>query len=302
MIFAPWSPGLLAFLWQVMLHSSLAGFVLYAWVRRVGLPSGRVKRRLLAVLLVLPLLTAAVPGRDGEEFRDRLAWLDSGRILAIPLGGGVRILHVAAALAAATGLVTVWQEVLPSLRRRRAVLADAPEALVRLARGLPGWERCEARAHGAAAIELATSGWPWRPRLSVSRGALERLAEEEMGIAVRHEHEHWQGDRWARSHALFLVRLVQCYNPVALWAFREYCLEVEIECDAAAVSDRDSRILARTLLKVYESTPSRDIATRSALRKRIDVLLAGGPHADPLPLATTAVATAVLLGCLPWVV
>jgi hypothetical protein len=285
-----------------MLHSSIAGFVLYAWVRRLGLPSGRVKRRLLTVVLVLPLLTAAIPGRGSLEFREQRAWLDSGRILAIPLVGGVRFHHVVLALGAITAFVTVWQEVLPVLRRRRRGSVDVPDSLVCLVRGLPGWEGCAVVGRPSTAIELATSGWPWRPRLLVSGGALERLTTDELAIAVRHEHEHWQGGRWARSHALFLARLLQCYNPVALWAFREYCLEVEIECDAAAVTDGDAKILTRTLLKVYESSGPRDIATRSALRKRIDVLLGGGPHDDALPFATTAVASAILLVFLPWVV
>ena len=35
-------------------------------------------------------LTAAVPGRSGVDFRERVAWLDSGRVLAIPLPAGIR--------------------------------------------------------------------------------------------------------------------------------------------------------------------------------------------------------------------
>ena len=63
MIPAFWSAPLPAFLWQVLLHSAVAGVVLYAWAQRMRVPSGRAKRRLLVVLLILPLLTAAVPGR-----------------------------------------------------------------------------------------------------------------------------------------------------------------------------------------------------------------------------------------------
>lgn len=51
-----------AFLWEVALHSFLAAVVLYAWSRHLELPAGRPKRLLLALVLVLPLATAAVPG------------------------------------------------------------------------------------------------------------------------------------------------------------------------------------------------------------------------------------------------
>ena len=44
------------------------------------------------------------------------------------------------------------------------------------------------------------------------------------------------------------------------------------------------------------------MASRSALRKRVDVLLADGVRDDALPLPTTVVAATVLLAVLPWVV
>jgi len=68
-----WSAPFWSYLWQVALHSSVMGLILYVWAHRVGLPSGRTKRRLLMLLLVLPMLTAAVPGRDSVDFASALA-------------------------------------------------------------------------------------------------------------------------------------------------------------------------------------------------------------------------------------
>jgi Zn-dependent protease with chaperone function len=297
-----WYAPLPSFLWQVALHSAIMGLIFYGWATRLGLPSGRAKRRLLALLLVLPFLTASVPGRTGLEFRERVAWLDSGRLLAVPLPWGLRVHHAVLLGAAMVVVLTVWQELLPALRRRGSATAAVPDALVRIVRSLPGWGRCRIAVAPADAITLATAGWPWRPRVIVSRGALRALGPEELAIALRHENAHWQGNRWARSHALFLVRLLQCYNPVALWAFREYCLEVEIECDAEAAGGGAARLLAGTLLKIYEATDRRDLATRAALRKRVDVLLGGGLRDDALPRASIAVAAALLLVTLPWIV
>jgi beta-lactamase regulating signal transducer with metallopeptidase domain len=138
----------------------------------------------------------------------------------------------------------------------------------------------------------------------VSEGALARLGDDEIAAVVGHEHAHWRGGRWLRSYALFLVRLVQCHNPVALWAFREYCIEVEIECDAEAAAARDPKLLARVLLTLYELTDRRDVAARGTLRKRVDVLLNRQAWIDDhaVPEATMAVASLVMLAALPWVV
>jgi len=303
MIPEAWSSPLTDFFWQTAVHSAIAGFILYAWARQRELPSGRAKRHLLAVLLVLPLLTAAVPGRGGLEFRDHVAWLDSGRLRAIPLVAGFRVGDAAAVLALVMVALTVWQEIVPVLLRRRASAEPAPAALARRARDLPGWSRCEVALSDTDDILLATGGWPWRPRLVVSRGALSRLRDDELAMVLRHEHAHWRDGRWIRAHAFFLVRMLQCYHPVALWSFREYCLEVEIECDAAAVAGRDPRPMVRALLAVYDGTDRRDIAARAALRRRADVLLGARPRDDnALPSGTILVVSAFLLVILPWIV
>lgn len=302
MIPAAWSAPLLSYAWQVALHASVLGLILYLWVHRLGLLSGPTRRRLLAALLVLPLLTAAIPGRSGLEFAERLAWLNSARLLAVPLPGGLRLAHVALAVAAATAAVTVWQELLSFLRRPRPSAAAAPASLVEMARRLPGWSRCAVGVSDEPAVVVATSGRPGRPRLVVSRGALESLPAEQLAIVVAHEHAHWGGGRWLESHALFAARLLQCYHPVALWAFREYCVELEMECDRAAVSGRDPRLLARVLLGIYQATDAGDLSARAVLRKRIDALMSDEPRGAGLPPATVVAVLALMLLVLPWLV
>lgn len=295
---------MISYLWQVALHSGTMGLILYVWVHRIGLPAGRTRQRLLTLLLVLPMVTAAIPWRASVEFGERVAWLNSARLLAIPLPlgfEGIYLAHVLAAGGALMVLLTIWQEILPGLGPRAPGDGPAPEALVTSARARAGWEQCEVLVTGEPAIAVATSGRPGRPRLVVSRGALETLNREELDAVLTHEHAHWQAGRWWQTHAMFAVRLLQSHNPVAMWAFREYCIEMEIGCDAAAVAGRDPRLLARVLLRVYQDTDRRDLAARAALRKRVDVLLAGGPD-DTLPSFTLPAISAVMLVVLPWLV
>jgi len=299
---ATWSTPLPSYLWQVVLHSSVAGFIFYVWARRVDLPSGRTKRRLLAILLVLPMITAAVPGRSSIEFAERVAWLNSARILAVPLPADFRLYHVALLVGVMTVLVTLWQEILPALRRPATTDDPPPDSLVALVRARAGWEHCAVVLSPLDSILVATVVRPRRPRLIVSKGTLAALDAEELDTVIAHEHAHWASGGWLVAHALFAIRLLQCYNPVALWVFREYCVEVEVWCDAVAVSGRDPRGLARVLVRIYQATDRRDLAARGSLRKRVEVLLESGPQDAVLPPVTIAAATAVMLVVLPWIV
>lgn len=278
------------------------GVVFYAWVHRVGLSSGRTRRQLLQVLLVLPLVTAAIPGRSGLAFAERVAWFNSARLADVPLGAGVHLYHAAWLLGALLIVLAIWQEVLPSFRQPRSITADLPEWLVPQVRERSGWERCTVAVSPVSSIMLATGGRPGRPRLIVSRGALASLSAADLSLAIAHEHAHWIHGRWWTSHLLFLARLVQCYHPTALWVFREYCVEEEIACDAASVAGRDPAPLVRILLRIYQETDPRDVAARSALRKRVDVLMNGGPQHDALPPSTIAAAAGIMLLVLPWIV
>lgn len=303
MIASYWYSPLAVYLWQVAAHSCVAAFVLGAWSRHLALPSGRERRWILCVVLVLPLLTALVPGRTSFDFRDQTAWLDTARILSIPLLGGARILHVWLGIAALTAVATFWQEVVPVFRGHHASYDDVPASLIRRVRSLPNWQNCRVGITPEDDIVIATAGRPVAPRLFVSRGALGHLSDDEMQAVLLHENAHWRGGRWLLTHFLFLVRFLQCYNPVALWTFREYLNEIEVDCDADAVAARDPRLLARGLLKVYQSTSHRDVWARSTLRYRMEILLGKVARADGmLPKESVAAATVILAALLPWIV
>jgi len=292
-----------ALLWQTVLHSFVAGLIFYTWSKSLGLPSGRVRRQLLGTLLILPMLTALVPGRAGFEFREQLAWMDSARVLFLPLFGSLKLYHLVLAGAAVSALATLWQELLPLLHRPSAHFDRVPPSVLDRARVLPGWGRCRVGVLPHAGVAFATTGWPWRPVLLFSQEAMDELAKDEFEMALRHENAHWKQGRWLWVHFLFLIRLLQLFNPVALWIFREYSHEVEVDCDAEAVAGRDATPLVRTLMRIYESTDPGDFSSRIALRRRVDTLLGRVPRSDAgLGRWTVLAAAAVLLVLLPWIV
>ncbi len=298
----PFDSVLFSYCWQVTLHSLVAAAVVFTWASHLGLPSGRTRQRLLGVLLALPLVTALVPGR-GDAFRDRLAWLDSARLLELPVAGGVRVVHLVAALFVVTAAITVRQELSSLLRRPPGdPELPVPERVRRLVAGLPHWGACRLAVDPGKEIAVATGGLPSRPWLTLTRGACERLDRAELEAVVRHENAHW-GRSWWWSHAFFALRMVQCYNPLALWAFREFTIELEIACDREAAAAVGPRPLARALLEVYEGTARKDSAARAILRQRIDALR-GRLRLDDeaLPATVVAAAALLLLVSLPWIV
>lgn len=294
----------MATLWQVALHSAVAAAIFTLWARRWPLPPGRVRRSMLEAILLLPLVTALVPGRGGFGFREQTAWFDSRRLLAIPLPGDLHLYHLVLAAAGVTVVASLWQEVVPVLRHwcDRRELGEAPEAVKRRVRELPEWGRCRVRVCAEPGLHVATFGRPGRPGLVLSDEVLE-LPAADLDAVLRHENAHWRHGRWWRTHALFGLRLLQLFNPVALWAFREYTVETEIACDAEAARGHDPRPLARVLLRLYEDSAVSGPGTRSTLRRRVDALLSRIPRPDEEP-STTAVwaGCGLLLVTLPWIV
>lgn len=294
-----------SWLWHVSLHSFVAGLLLYAWARHLALPPGRTRRLLLAAVLAVPLVTGTL-ATQGVPASGPLAgapWFDSARLLALPAGLGLSFADLAVAAGAVTGAVAFVQEVLPSLQRPRRSGGAVPIWLGHAARSLPGWGRCTLQLVAGRPLFVATGGPPGRPHLLLSADVLELLSRDELLAVLRHENAHHTPRRWWTLHLLFAVRVLQLPNPVALWVFRGYTLELEVACDADAVASHDPRALARALLAVYDRTDRRDVSSRESLRRRVEVLLGRTPVADrALPAESVAAAVALLLLLLPWIV
>jgi Zn-dependent protease with chaperone function len=293
----PWSEAL----WRIALHSAVAATAFLVWSRRLSLPSGWARRWMLVVVLLVPMVTAVI-GTAASRFAPRLdPWFDSARLLALPSGSPWNAWHLLLLAALATVLATIVQEVLPSAVAARRTLGAVDPGSERRARELPGWRHCQVRVlERPGELSVALHGTPWRPRLAISRELLEHLEPAELDAVLWHEHAHGRPRRWLATHLLFAVRALQCYNPVALWAFRELTVELELLCDREAAGQAGLCPLGRALLLLYEGTDPGDLAARAILRRRVDHLL-GRQRLDDgaVPVTTLAAATLALLALLP---
>ncbi|MDX1584839.1 MAG: M56 family metallopeptidase, partial [Thermoanaerobaculia bacterium] len=152
-------------------------------------------------------------------------------------------------------------------------------------------------------LGAATGGTPWRPKLYLSENLAESLDRNEVEAVLRHEYAHLRPSRWWTVHVLFVARILQAHNPVALWVSREYSVETEIECDREAVRD-EPRDLARVLFAIHQEIGGNDPVRRRVLERRIDVLLGRSPEAHRvarLPSLALSLSGIVMATLLPWV-
>ena len=312
----------------LLLLNLLHGTIALAWVvalRRSGAPlAPRTAAGLLTLAVGLPpvVLLAQrlwpVPDRWAVMRLD--LWQELLGVAGWPLFASLLL------LLAGTSAIFLLQELLPALRRRRAlvgprVLDSRLEAsaervwgavLARTKRPRRDRPRPVVRCLEVARPLAALSGF-LRPEVLVSRGLLAHLDDEELDGVVAHELAHLLhgGNLWPL--VLWLLRVPQAANPAALILFRQLMELREAACDATAAElTRRPAALAAVLLKLQGRPPPEagsgwlerargEVLRRAgvaATRARVERLLE--PQALPARLGTLLPVAAVLLGALLW--
>lgn len=234
---------------ESIVHAFVAAALVRALARAWGVESpaqrGYLRRIALLVAPALPFVFAALaPERRGEPFRERLALLDLGRFDDLRIGGrdgGDWLIAAAGALA----LFLLLRDLLPPLveRFRGAARPGArPEAESRdLARRV---ESLAARMGIAApAVVVLDSAEPalacrglLRPRIEVTRGAVDRIEPAELDAALAHELAHAARRDPLRSVGLLALRLVFFWNPAVQVGARSAAAGMEREADDRAAA------------------------------------------------------------------
>jgi Zn-dependent protease with chaperone function len=246
---------------QAVTHAVVAALIVETLLRvwRVSDPDVRIRFRLLPLvfpLVVLPAFLGLAPARSSPGFRDRWAlfagsrWGETGLValvLAVALAVGLLLFD----------LVRVFGSLLEDRRARTtATRAGAPRIMRVVAEA--------ARAFGVAAPPLETldTGVPillvsgvTRPTLIVSRGALERLGEDEQRAALAHEVAHVARGDPALGWALMVCRLLSFFNPAVQLVVRTVTRELEWRADDLAVAATgNAEALAAGLGKLFSAT------------------------------------------------
>ena len=322
---------------ESILHALIAALVYAALVRawRVDDPGDRVGLGLVALAVpavCLPLLWMVAPLRTTGDFRDERALFDSGRWNDIRLLG-VGLADAALAALVTAGLVLFLRDLVPWLRERPG--RQGGPAAVRedgSARVAASWDSLSGELHGPApalvlledaASVLLCAGWR-RPAVVVSRGAYDRLDDDELRGALAHELAHLERHDPVLGWILMALRALFWFNPVVQVLARDLVQEVERRADDRAAAVTGNRLaLAAGVLEVFTSgegrqrtrvewavpgldTPARvvDRFTGAAVGARCRRLLAPPTPADPRRLARLRVglAAAGMVGVLFYVV
>jgi len=225
-------------------HTSLAaaplalGILLLARLRwlsprwRLGLIGLFFLRLVLPVVPAVswhPWAKAAVPVLIGVESHPVVA--------ATPGWSGMELLSWLWLIGALATLAWLLGSHLILLRRFRAQAGPvSPEIAARIA-----WAQQRAGVSKEVRVQtvpglatLAIFGW-WRPRLLVPVDLETRYSSEQIGGMLLHEFAHVRRGDVLSSWFALLVCALHWFNPLAWLAFRRFCAEREMLCDAAAL-------------------------------------------------------------------
>lgn len=253
-------PGM--YVTQSFLHALIAmvlvDMAIQAW--KIDNPFVRQRFRYAVILIAIfsfPLYQLVDPGRSSVLFRSS-ALFDSGRWLAMDLFGLVSLRAPFLALLSLASLVFLFQELVPVLKHTfepgdADVDTGGPgdEALVaEILERLPGPKPAVVVLDDDEMVLFSSSGRD--ASVYISTGILRSLTREQVEAALAHESAHIARNRRPMLIAVFLLRMLMFFNPVALIEFRRAVRNEEKICDDIAVSvTGNPRALAETLRKFY---------------------------------------------------
>lgn len=258
-----WASPLTAYLVQSVLHGFVALVVTEAALQAWRVRDPRVRFRYRLTTLVLPAVMNPVfqlirPTRGDFYFRQEMALLDSGRWLGLRFFDDVALMAwLVGAMMMAVALITLMQEIAPSVRRNReaqpgdtmpappAMIAVLDELARKMATPPPSLWLLDVPVPVMVTVGVRNAA------IYVSPSLVEQLTVEELRAALCHELAHAVRRSNLTTLWVFFLRLVQIFNPVALLVFRRLVQDDEQVCDDLAVRTLgDGRALAAAIEKL----------------------------------------------------
>jgi len=250
------------YLIQSFFHSLIAALVVDTALQAWNIEGPVIRQRFRLIVIIIPLISFPLyqllnPARSGLTFRlDAL--LDANRWLNIEVWGVVPAsLFFLLFLVFATA-VFLFQEMIPIVRHAFASKDVAAERtrpapgspVVRALDALPGEKPDVFILDDNEFVLFSVTGR--RPAVFLSSGLVRALTVEQLRAAMAHEIGHIRRSRRPLLVAVFLLRMLLFFNPVALMEFRRIVQEEEKICDDVAVAMTGNRaVLAEVLEKFY---------------------------------------------------
>ena len=232
------------YLAQAFIHSLVAALVVDSSIAAWNIVNPRVRQRLRLIVIVAPLLLypfyqAVSPDRGSTWFRLE-ALFDTGRWLHLAFWDGFTLGAVFLALLLFTAGVFVFQELIPIARHFLAAkdaggewsTPDRDSPVARAIEDLPGSKPALFLMDELMLFSVTGSD----PAVVMTTGLAGSLSADEIRAAVAHEMGHIDRGRKPLLVAVFVLRVLSFYNPVALMEFRRIIEEEEKICDDIAVS------------------------------------------------------------------
>ncbi len=259
---------------QAAVALAVAAVLARAWNLRN--PDQRLPYHLLILavpLVVHPALFLLAPFRRSPWFQDRLGLLTLASWDRLQIGG-LPLPRILVPLAAATGLFLFLRDLVSAVATRLPVAeqgalmeAGAAEKVAAAAAAVA----CDMRLPKPdllllddAEPQILCRGMR-RPRLVVSRGAVERLSPEELRAALAHELAHQEQGDLRTGWLLLALRALLFFNPVAQGIGRQALQDFEHRADdRAAEVTGDPLVVASALVHLARAEASHFPASSSS--------------------------------------
>lgn len=252
---------------QTVLHSLTAALLIERALEIWDVRNPRFKFRYRIMTLILPVVMFPVYSainieRSGVFFREEDALFNMNRWLALEIWNTVSVGTLFLVLLGFTSVVFFFQEMVPIIRD---ALKHNESGITRYPAN-PDLDMVVTELSEAAGIEkppvsiikdrnpvILTAG-SRSHSIVISSGLVEMLDKEQQHSAIAHEFAHIMRRSNATTWAVFLLRMLMFFNPIALIIFRRIVQDDEHICDDITVSLTERPDVLASALKVFYSS------------------------------------------------
>lgn len=252
---------------QTFLHSLIAVIIIERAIQIWDIKNPVTLFRYRLMTLILPILMFPVYhvinfNRNSLFFREEEALFNINRWLLIDIWDLVTVSNLLLVFLAGTSIIFFIQEIVPILKDtffsgnyKNRFLSPNPEidAMVNSLSNDLGIEKPPVKIIEDSTPIILASGSK-NHSIILSTGLIKMLDREQLYSAIAHEFAHIARRSNATTWAIFIIRMLMFFNPIALIVFRRIIQDDEHICDDMTVSITKKPYILASTLKVFYSS------------------------------------------------